>query len=128
MGRCDVAFYQNAQNGRVPVLEWLDQLDEQAYGKCERAIQRLQEHGRDLPGQELERLRHEGGEMFALRVTAQNRRQARILLSFVSAELAVLVLGCIKKGWISDTEKRRARVRITEVQESPREHIYHPEE
>jgi phage-related protein len=59
----NVLFYETA-SGRKHVARFLKALSAQAHSKCVKYIGMLQEHGRMLPGQYLEKVR---GELWALR-------------------------------------------------------------
>jgi len=58
------ALFYETLSGRKPVAKFLRGLSAQAHGKCVKYIAMLQEHGRLLPAQYLEKVR---GELWALR-------------------------------------------------------------
>jgi phage-related protein len=119
MPRTQVVFFQDA-DGRVPVLEWLDDLPDKARDKCRIKIERLQEHGFELRRPEADLLRD---GIYELRVSLR-RANYRILYFFHRNVAAVLAHGIVKERQVPAIEIERALRRKEEFLADPRAHTY----
>lgn len=93
-----VVFYCD-ENGRAPVLEWLDQLPEKVQNKCIERVQRLAEKGHELRRPLADYLRD---DIYELRIRRQ-RVNYRILYTFVG-DVAVLLHGLKKEKDVLDRD------------------------
>src|SRR6266478_5522683 len=99
MPRTNVVFYRDDE-GRVPLLEWLDDLPRKAQDKCRVKIERLRELGHELRRPEADFLR-EG--IYELRVRLQ-RVNYRMLYFFHGNTAAVVSHGIRKEDEVPGKE------------------------
>src|SRR5256885_17176891 len=92
MPKTEVVFYQE-DDGSVPLLDWLDSLQEKALDKCTVRIERLKELGHELRRPEADFLRD---GIYELRVSLQGVHH-RILYFFHGSVVAVVSHGLVKK-------------------------------
>jgi hypothetical protein len=85
MPQIEVVFYRD-DDGSVPVLDWLDRLDDRARAKCVVRIERLKELGHELRRPEADYLRD---GIYELRIRLQSVSY-RILYFFHGRTAAVL--------------------------------------
>ena len=85
--------YVELPNGRVPVREFLDSLDEMAAGKVAAFIERLREYGLKMPAKYVNKL---GDDLFELRVKHFDRI-FRVLFFYQPGMLIVAASGFQKK-------------------------------
>ena|SRR6266446_4415828 len=88
----DVLFFETV-SGRKPVGKFLKGLSAQAHAKCVKYIGMLQEHGRRLPGQYLEKVR---GDLWALR-PEYGGNEYRIIFFYDEATKQFIVVHAIHK-------------------------------
>src|SRR5438270_10640551 len=103
MPKTRVIFYKE-HDGRVPILEWLDSLQERVLDKCTVRIERLAELGHELRRPEADLLRD---GIYELRV-GLGHVNYRILYFFHDRIAAVISHGITKKDKIAAKEIDRA--------------------
>jgi len=120
--RAEVHFYLS-DDGTVPVLDWLRQLqqrDRRGYAKCLVRIQRLAEEGYALRRPEADYLRD---GIYELRAR-QGHVNYRILYFFHGQNVVILAHAMTKEREVPDAEIERARRRKAEFEENPTLHLY----
>ena len=125
MPQTDIIFYQD-DDGRVPVLDWLRDLnrrDRRAYAKCVVRIQRLAAMGYELRRPEADLLRD---GIYELR-TRRGRVQYRILYFFHGQNVAVLSHALTKEAQVPPTDINRAIRRKEAFERDPARHSYEEE-
>src|SRR5215208_7671248 len=117
MPKISVVFYKE-DNGSVPILDWLDSLQERAQDKCVVRIERLAELGHELRRPEADLLRD---KIYELRVGLQGQNY-RILYFFHGTTAAVLAHGLIKERAVSPADIERAIERRRRFEADPETH------
>jgi phage-related protein len=118
MPETHVVFYRE-DDGRVPVLEWLDELPRNALVKCRVKLARLQELGHELRRPEADYLRD---GIYELRVRLQ--RVNYRLLYFFHGTAAVLSHGIVKERRVPPKEIDAAVRRKQAFAKAPELHTY----
>ncbi len=112
-------FFFRDDDGRVPVLEWmngfLDQ-NERVYRKCFGLIQLLEQFGHELRRPQADMLRD---GVYELRTRVGNVNY-RILYGFVGKDIALLTAGLTKEKKVPTKEIERAIARIARYKTNPR--------
>ena len=103
MPKTKVVFFRE-DDGRVPVLDWLDSLAPPAKAKCRVKIERLRELGHEIRRPEADFLRD---GIYELRIGLQGRN-FRILYFFHGDIAIVLSHGIIKESFVPPKEIDRA--------------------
>jgi phage-related protein len=119
MPRTRVVFYRD-DDGRVPVLEWLDDLPRRALLKCRVKLGRLRELGHELRRPEADFLRD---GIYELRVRLR-RINYRILYFFHGNSAAVLSHGIVKERQVPPKEIDLAVRRKQAFLKTPATHTY----
>ena len=122
MPRTNVLFYRH-DDGRVPLLEWLDGLPRKAQDKCRVKIERLRELGYELRRPEADFLRD---GIYELRVRLQ-RVNYRMLYFFHGNVAAVLTHGLVKEKRVPAREIDRALGYRRKYLEDPERHTHEEE-
>ena len=113
-----VVFFRE-EDGRAPLLDWLDALPERVQDKCTERIERLRELGHLLRRPEADYLR-EG--IYELRVK-EEKINYRMLYFFHGQEAVVLSHGIVKQqAVVPPREIERAIARKRAFQRDPKRH------
>jgi len=108
-----------ADDGSVPLLEWMDQLQVKVRDKCIVRIERLSELGHELRRPEADLLRN-GIHELRVRYGNVNYR----VFYFFHEGRAVLSHGCTKDGSVPDSEIDRAIKHKTLFVSNPARHTH----
>jgi phage-related protein len=119
MAKTTVVFYRE-DDGRVPILEWLDSLQAKAQDKCTVRIERLQELSHQLRRPEADFLRD---GIYELRIGLQHVNY-RILCFFHGNVAAVISHGITKEDRVAPREIEKAIVRKEKFFANPELHTY----
>jgi phage-related protein len=119
MPRTRVVFYRS-DDGRAPVLEWLDRLPQKAQDKCRVKIEQLRELGHELRRPEMDFLRD---GIYELRVRLQ-RVNYRMLYFFHLDTAAVLSHGFVKERLVPAKEIDQAIQHKGRFEKDPQCHTY----
>src|SRR5579864_9568348 len=103
MPKTKVVFYKE-DDGSVPILGWLDELNEKALDKCRVRIERLEELGHELRRPEADILRD---GIYELRVGLQHVNY-RMLYFFHGRMAAVVSHGLVKEDEVPPKEIDKA--------------------
>ena len=117
MPRTRVVFYRD-DDGRVPLLEWLDHLPRKAQDKCRVKIERLRELGHELRRPEADFLRD---GVYELRLRLQ-RVNYRMLYFFHRDTAAVLSHGLVKERQVPAKEIDQVIENIGKFEKEPIAH------
>ena len=98
MPRIQVRIYRT-RDGKVPLLDWLDKLQQKIRLKCEVRIMRLKDQGHELVQNRKEAAHLRDGS-YELRVKRQNVNY-RMLYFFSGKRVAVLSHGLTKEDKVS---------------------------
>lgn len=120
MPRIEVLLYKD-DDGSVPVLDWLDNLQKRALDKCMVRLERLAEMGHELRRPEADSLRD---GIYELRVGLQHVNY-RMLYFFHGRTAAVVSHGLIKKGEVPPREIDRAMERKRKFERDPKAHTHY---
>src|SRR6185503_5288524 len=119
MPKAKVIFYKE-DDGSVPILEWLDSLQERALDKCTVRIERLAKLGHELRRPEADLLRD---GIYELRIALQHVNY-RILYFFHGGIAAVISHGITKQDRVPAKEIERAIHRKRKFEADPERHTY----
>lgn len=119
MPKTRVVFFQ-AEDGSVPVLEWIETLPRKAQNKCLVRIEKLEELGFELR-RPLGAYLRDGIYELRARLGSINYR---ILYGF-KENTAVLLHGLTKEAVIKTTDIDRVLMRLQLFSRAPRRHSYH---
>jgi phage-related protein len=108
------------KDGKVPVLEWLDELPRSAIVKCRVKIDRLKKLGYELRRPEADLLRD---GIYELRVRLR-RINYRMLYFFHGNTAAVVSHGILKEREVPSKEIDRALKRKEEFTKDPKTHTH----
>src|SRR5436309_11941025 len=122
MPKTEVIFYKE-DDGSVPILEWLDSLQQKALDKCTVRIERLKEVGHELRRPEADFLRD---GVYELRVGLQHVNY-RMLYFFHRQTAAVVTHGLVKEAQVPAKEIGRAVERKRKFEKNPPAHTYEEE-
>lgn len=114
----DVKFY--LEDGKIPLLEWLDKLPLKARLKCRRLIERLEELGHELRRPEADILRD---GIYELRVRLQGVNY-RILNFFHGKQVVVISHGLVKERIVPPKEIDLAIKRKKNIEADFDKYIY----
>ena len=119
MPKIKVVFYKE-DDGTVPILEWLDSLQERALDKCTIRIQRLAELGHELRRPESDVLRD---GIYELRIGLQHVNY-RLLYFFHGRVAAVISHGIMKEDRVPPKEIEKAIERKKKFEQDPEGHTH----
>jgi phage-related protein len=122
MPKTKVIFYKE-DDGSVPILEWLDSLQEKVLDKCTVRIERLKEMGHELRRPEVDFLRD---GIYELRVGLQHVNY-RMLYFFHGRTAAVVSHGLVKEAEVPAKEIEKAIERKRKFEKDPKTHTYEEE-
>ena len=122
MPKTKVVFFKE-DDGSVPILEWLDSLQEKALDKCTVKIERLAELGHELRRPEADFLRN---GIYELRVSKQHVNY-RMLYFFHGRTAAVVSHGLVKEAAVPSKEIEKAIERKRKFEGNPKAHSYEEE-
>ena len=122
MPQTEVVLYQE-EDGKVPLVDWLDALPDEAHDRCLARLALLEEKGHELRRPHAENL---GGGLYELRIKFY-RVNYRILYFFHGRTVAVASHGLAKAGKLPLAEVERAREHRRKFQGNPDRHTFHPE-
>jgi hypothetical protein len=122
MPKTNVIFYKE-DDGSVPILEWLDSLQQKALDKCTVRIERLEEMGHELRRPEADILRD---GIYELRVGLQHVNY-RMLYFFHGRTAAVISHGLVKEAEVPAKEIDKAIERKRKFEKNPNAHTYEEE-
>jgi hypothetical protein len=114
-----VVFYKE-DDGSVPILEWLDSLQQKALDKCTVRIERLEEMGHELRRPEADILRD---GIYELRVGLQHVNY-RMLYFFHGRTAAVISHGLVKEAEVPVNEVEKAIERKRKFEKKPKAHTH----
>lgn len=117
MARTKVVLYRE-DDGKVPILEWLDSLPSKAVAKCRVRIERLAELGFELRRPETDFLRD---GVYELRVGLQGQNY-RMLYFFHGKAVAILSHGLVKERAVPPKEIDKALERKRKFAADPNRH------
>src|SRR5262245_26700273 len=117
MPKTKVVFYQE-DDGSVPMLEWLERLNEKALDKCRVRIERLEELGHELRRPEADILRD---GIYELRVGLQHVNY-RMFYFFYGRVAAVISHGLVKEDVVPSKEIEKAIERKKKFEKDPKAH------
>ena len=113
-----VVFYRE-RSGRVPIQTWLEGLPAEHQEKCLKAIEQLQEGGRDLRHPHVHRIT---AEIYELR-TRYSTIRYRLFYFWHDSNVAVLTDGIAKKtSAVSQRDVQRSRNRKRQFEQNPALH------
>ena len=115
----DIVFYRE-DDGRVPLLDWLDELPDKARLKCLARLQRLEALGHQLRRPEADYLRD---DIYELRASFQGVHY-RMLYFFHKTQAIVVSHGLQKEREVPATEINRAIERKSQYERSPDKHTF----
>src|SRR6266436_8082264 len=114
-----LVFYKE-DDGSVPILEWLDLLQDRVLDKCTVRIERLSELGHELRRPEADLLRD---GIYELRVSLQHVNY-RIFYFFHGRVAAIIAHGLAKEARVSDTAINTAVARKGRYEKDPKLHTF----
>ena len=119
MPKTIVVFYRE-DDGSVPILDWLDSLQQKALDKCTVRIERLKELGHELRRPEADLLRD---GIYELRVGLHHVNY-RMLYFFYGRTAAVVSHGLVKETEVPAKEIERAIERKRKFEKNPGAHTH----
>lgn len=122
MPKTTVVFYKD-EDGKAPVLDWLDGLLPKVQLKCLARIERLAQEGHQLRRPEADILRD---KIYELRASYQGVHY-RILYFFHDKVAAVLSHGIVKEDRVPPVEIERAIQRREKFTANPKAHTFEEE-
>src|SRR5947208_16670576 len=122
MPKTEVVFYKE-DDGSVPILVWLDSLQQKALDKCTVRIERLMELGHELRRPEADFLRD---GIHELRVGLQHVNY-RMLYFFHGRTAAVVSHGLVKQAEVPPKEIEKAIQRKQKFEKNPKAHTHEEE-
>lgn len=123
MPRIEVLIYQD-DDGTVPLMEWLDGLEDEPRNRCLARLALLAEHGSELRRPHAENI---GNGLYELRVKFHHIN-LRMLYFFHGRTAAVVSHGFAKERKIPPAEIKKALERLQEFRQAPRRHTFTPEQ
>ena len=115
----EIQFYRE-DGGRVPLLDWLDELPDKARLKCLARLQRLEALGHELRRPEADYLRD---DIYELRASFQGVHY-RMLYFVYKTQAIVVSHGLKKERVVPATEIDRAIARKIQFDRAPEKHIF----
>jgi phage-related protein len=122
MSQIKLIFYQD-EKGKVPILEWLDQLPNKVQTKCFIKLERLAQLGHELRRPEADFLRD---KIYELRINFQGINY-RILYFFFQNQAVIISHGIIKDKQVPTAEIEQAIKNKTKFEHNPELHTYSQE-
>ena len=119
MPRTDVLFYRE-KDGTVPVIDWLDGLNQSIRAKCFAKLRRLVELGYELRRPEADFLRD---GIYELRIGLRGINY-RILYFYHGRNVAIVSHGIAKEDRVPPQEIERAIVRMLRFMTDPPAHSH----
>lgn len=119
MPRTKIVFYRD-DDGRAPIVDWLDSLPAKALDKCTVRLERLAQLGHELRRPETDYLRD---GIYELRVGLQHVNY-RILYFFHGNAAAIVSHGLTKEQTVPAKEINRAIQRKRKFEADPEAHTY----
>ena len=119
MPKTKVVFFKE-DDGNVPILDWLDSLQERALDKCRVRLERLEELGHELRRPEADLLRD---GIYELRVGLQHVNY-RMLYFFHGRTAAVVSHGLVKEAEVPPKEIEKAIERKRKFERNPKTHTH----
>ena len=119
MPKTKVVFFKE-DDGTVPILDWLDSLQEKALDKCRVRIERLEALGHELRRPEADFLRD---GIYELRVGLQHVNY-RMLYFFHGRTAAVVSHGLVKEAEVRPKEIDKAIERKRKFEKNPKAHTH----
>lgn len=113
-------FFYREEDGRVPLLDWLDGLPEKARLKCLARLQRLEVQGHELRRPEADYLRD---GIYELRASFRGIHY-RMLYFFYKTRAIVISHGLQKEREVPAVEIDRAIGRKRQFERSPEKHAF----
>ncbi|MFQ5490093.1 MAG: type II toxin-antitoxin system RelE/ParE family toxin [Phycisphaerae bacterium] len=117
MPRTEVILFKE-DDGRVPLVEWLDSIPNKPQAKCVAALARLEELGHKLRRPEANYLRD---DIYELRVRFRSQNY-RMLYFFHGQKVAVVSHGCTKDKRVPAREIGAAIHRKERFEKAPKKH------
>ena len=120
MPAAEVLFYQE-QDGTIPVLEWLKELQRKnrpAFEKCLFLLNLLEEFGHELRRPRADLLRD---GVYELRTEVRNV-QYRLLYGFVDKNVTVVAHALTKRAKVPDRDTDLAASRLARARQSPQKY------
>ncbi|AFZ55547.1 type II toxin-antitoxin system RelE/ParE family toxin [Cyanobacterium aponinum] len=122
MPQIKIIFYQE-QNGKVPLLEWLDRLPNKVQTKCFVKLERLSQLGHELRRPEADLLRD---NIYELRIGFQVINY-RILYFFYKNQAIIVSHGLTKEKRVPPLEIDKAITNKNKFEQNPELHTYYQE-
>ncbi|MBW8038570.1 MAG: type II toxin-antitoxin system RelE/ParE family toxin [Planctomycetes bacterium] len=119
MPRTETIIYKEL-NGKVPLLEWMDDLPEKIKNKWTERFEDLEEYGNDLRRPICDILRD---KIHELRVD-RGKVHYRVLYTFVGQNIVLLTHGCYKIKKVPEVEIDRAIKHRENFLSNPQAHTY----
>jgi phage-related protein len=113
-------FLYREDDGKVPILEWLDSLPSKAVAKCRVRIERLAQLGHELRRPEADFLRD---GIYELRVGLAGRNY-RMLYFFHGRAVAILSHGLVKERVVPPKEIDHALECMKKFEADPKKHTH----
>ena len=117
-----IRFYQDEKD-KVPILEWLDNLNNKVQTKCFIKLERLSQLEHELRRPEADLLRD---KIYELRIGFQGINY-RILYLFYQNQAVIISHGIIKEKQVPTSEIERAIKNKTKFEQNPQLHTYSQE-
>ncbi len=122
MPQIKIIFYQD-QNGKVPILEWLDRLPHKVQTKCFVKLERLSELGHELRRPEADLLRD---NIYELKIGFQGINY-RILYFFYQNQAIIVSHGLTKEKRVPPLEIDKAITNKNKFEQNPELYTYYQE-
>lgn len=119
MPKTELLLFQE-DDGTVPLLEWLDELERKAQAKCIARLKRLEDLGHELRRPEADYLRDGIHELR----TRHGRLNLRMLYFFYGREAVVVSHGLAKEDAVPDREIDLAVERWARFMKTPAKHSF----
>lgn len=123
MARTEVFFFQEREDGTVPILEWLDELPMKVQAKCVGRLDRLAELGHELRRPEADYLRD---GIYELRASHHGVHY-RMLYFFAGKAVVVVSHGLTKEREVPPREIHIAIERKLRVEQDFQRFTFRPE-
>lgn len=122
MPQIKIIFYQE-ENGKVPILEWLDKLPNKVQTKCFVKLERLSQLGYELKRPEADILRD---NIYELRIGFQGINY-RILYFFYKNQAIIISHGLTKEKRVPPLEIDKAITNKNKFEQNPDLYSYYQE-
>lgn len=123
MAAAGIVYYQD-EDGKVPLIEWFDELPAKVVQKCQVRLERLGQLGHELRRPEADYLRD---EIYELRASYQGVHY-RMLYFFHGRSIVVVSHGVVKERAVPPREIDLAVRRKELFEGSPKRHAFSPKE